>query len=83
MVSGSASAANTNETKYEDAIKEIKKKQEDFLSYLKKASPKDEEVANKVAEEYYSKNKIKEEFLASYYTKNRNLLPNIKFERQF
>lgn len=78
MVSGSASAANTNETKYEDAIKEIKKKQEDFLSYLKKASPKDEEEANKVAEEYYSKNKIKEEFLASYYTKNRNLLPNIK-----
>ncbi|WEZ15135.1 hypothetical protein [Bacillus safensis] len=78
MVSGSAAAAYTNETKYEDAIKEIKKKQEDFLSYLKKASPKDEEEANKAAEEYYSKNKIKEEFLASYYTKNRNLLPNIK-----
>lgn len=69
MISGSASAANTSEAKYEDAIKEIKKNQADFLSYLKNAKPKNEEEANKIAEEYYSKNKIKEEFLASYYKK--------------
>ncbi|WP_339239706.1 hypothetical protein NST06_10430 [Bacillus sp. FSL P4-0322] len=78
MISGSASAANTSEAKYEDAIKEIKKNQADFLSYLKNAKPKNEEEANKIAEEYYSKNKIKEEFLASYYKKNRNILPNVK-----
>lgn len=78
MISGSVSAASTSETKYEDAIKEIKKNQEDFLSYLKNAKPQNEKEANKIAEEYYSKNKMKEEFLASYYKKNRNILPNIK-----
>ncbi|WP_144459192.1 hypothetical protein [Bacillus pumilus] len=78
LISGSASAASTSETKYEDAIKEIKNSQESFLEYLKDAAPKNEEEASEIAAEYYSENKLSDDVLGSYYEKKRNLLPGIK-----
>ncbi|KQU12092.1 hypothetical protein ASG46_06015 [Bacillus sp. Leaf49] len=78
MITGKVSAAVSDESKYENAIKEIKKSQESFLKYLKDAAPKNEEEASDIAEEYYSDNKLNDELLGSYYEKKRNLLPGIE-----